>query len=52
MSDMAWQNLRLRPIFRQLGPSPFKGEVRRGMGRLGAEDTHPHPNPPLEGEGV
>ncbi len=32
--------------------SPFKGEVRRGMGCFKAEITHPHPNPPLEGEGV
>jgi hypothetical protein len=36
-------------------PSPFKGEVRRGMGcavvRL-LVSPHPHPNPPLEGEGA
>jgi hypothetical protein len=33
--------------------SPFKGEVRRGMGSEAAECLpHPHPNPPLEGEGV
>jgi hypothetical protein len=29
----------------------FKGEVRRGMGSVCAE-THPHPSPPLEGEGA
>jgi hypothetical protein len=33
-----------------LGSSPFKGEARRGMGYARAE-THPHPSPPLEGEG-
>jgi hypothetical protein len=35
-------------------PSPFKGEARWGMGYpLGCEFmTHPHPNPPLEGEGA
>jgi hypothetical protein len=33
--------------------SPFKGEVRRGMGLLQSRNnkTHPHPDPPLEGEG-
>ncbi|HBG06264.1 MAG: DNA mismatch repair protein MutL [Geobacteraceae bacterium GWC2_58_44] len=39
-----------------LSPSPFKGEDRRGMGSHGAADLqgkpHPHPGPPLEGEGV
>ncbi|MEO7725821.1 MAG: excinuclease ABC subunit UvrA, partial [Burkholderiales bacterium] len=30
--------------------SPFKGEDGRGMGDH-AHDTHPHPSPPLEGEG-
>jgi DNA mismatch repair protein MutL len=39
-----------------LRPSPFKGEDRRGMGAHGADElhgkTHPHPDPPLEGEGV
>ena len=35
----------------QSRPSPFKGEDRWGMGILGAGDTHPHPDPPLEGEG-
>ncbi len=36
-----------------VGSSPFKGEVRRGMvfWRGGAKN-HPHPNPPLEGEGT
>ena len=28
----------------------FKGEVRRGMGRF-SDKPHPHPGPPLEGEG-
>ena len=39
--------------------SPFKGEGRRGMGlknrTMGALFplmSHPHPNPPLEGEGA
>ena len=33
--------------------SPFKGEVGRGMGYDAAtHSTHPHPSPPLEGEGV
>jgi hypothetical protein len=35
--------------------SPFKGEVGWGMGFNGTSygiETHPHPNPPLEGEGV
>ena len=33
-------------------PSPFKGEVRRGMGYLFHRKLpHPYPNPPLEGEG-
>jgi aminomethyltransferase len=33
--------------------SPFKGEVGRGMGFAQvAARTHPHPNPPLEGEGI
>ena len=37
---------------------PFKGEVRRGMGahdpRITNDDSgpHPHPGPPLEGEGM
>jgi len=39
-------------IFRCLGSSPFKREVRRGMGCFAPELPHPHPNPPLEGEGV
>ena len=40
-------------IYRCSGPSPFKGEVRRGMGVFFAPELpHPHPNPPLEGEGV
>jgi hypothetical protein len=30
--------------------SPFKGEVRRGMGLDSAVYAHPHPDPPLEGE--
>jgi hypothetical protein len=32
----------------------FKGEARRGMGVtiLVQKNTHPHPNPPLEGEGI
>ncbi len=34
-------------------PSPFKGEAGRGMGfSRDAKDNHPHPNPPLEGEGA
>ncbi|MFA6972039.1 MAG: CusA/CzcA family heavy metal efflux RND transporter [Gallionella sp.] len=32
--------------------SPFKGEVRRGMEESATLSTHPHPNPPLEGEGI
>ena len=36
--------------------SPFKGEAGRGMGWIKrmfcATFTHPHPNPPLEGEGA
>jgi len=32
--------------------SPFKGEAGRGMGEIAASTLpHPHPNPPLEGEG-
>ncbi len=31
--------------------SPFKGEAGRGMGR-GGRLAHPHPVPPLEGEGA
>jgi len=32
--------------------SPFKGEVRRGMGLIVHQILpHPHPSPPLEGEG-
>jgi len=32
--------------------SPFKGEVRRGMGLILHQILpHPHPSPPLEGEG-
>jgi hypothetical protein len=32
--------------------SPFKGEAGRGMGEIAAPTLpHPHPNPPLEGEG-
>ncbi len=32
--------------------SPFKGEAGRGMGQVQAgPQTHPHPGPPLEGEG-
>jgi hypothetical protein len=35
------------------GSSPFKGEARRGMGFLAiANKPHPHPNPPLQGEGA
>ena len=29
-----------------------KGEAGRGMGSFAVSETHPHPNPPLEGEGV
>jgi assimilatory nitrate reductase catalytic subunit len=37
----------------RLGSSPFKGEVRRGMGfTRAAQEHHPHPIPPLEGEGT
>ena len=32
--------------------SPFKGEAGRGMGESAALLTHPHPTPPLEGEGA
>ncbi len=32
--------------------SPFKGEAGRGMGTALPGDPHPHPTPPLEGEGV
>ncbi len=34
--------------------SPFKGEVGRGMGfdSASSNETHPHPNPPFEGEGT
>ncbi len=32
--------------------SPFKGEAGRGMGVDVAPLTHPHPTPPLEGEGI
>ena len=46
-------------IFRCSGPSPFslrqgcEGEVRRGGGVFWAPELpHPHPSPPLEGEGV
>ena len=35
----------------QTRPSPFKGEVRRGMGVAQLGYPHPHPDPPLEGEG-
>jgi hypothetical protein len=40
-----------------LHSSPFKGEVRRGMGELSVDvkhtlSPHPHPSLPLEGEGV
>ncbi len=34
----------------RLHSSPFKGEAGRGMGENGVQ-THPHPSPPLEGEG-
>jgi hypothetical protein len=39
-------------------PFPFKGKVGMGMGfcRIACErnltETHPHPSPPLEGEGI
>jgi 2-methylcitrate dehydratase (2-methyl-trans-aconitate forming) len=34
-------------------PSPFKGEVGRGMGfSSDSNEPHPHPTPPLEGEGA
>ncbi|TAG47290.1 MAG: Fe/S-dependent 2-methylisocitrate dehydratase AcnD [Betaproteobacteria bacterium] len=37
----------------QTGSSPFKGEARRGMGFApDSNKPHPHPNPPLEGEGT
>ena len=32
--------------------SPFKGEAGRGMGESVESITHPHPTPPLEGEGT
>jgi hypothetical protein len=44
-----------------LNSSPFKGEVERGMGDLVVPEfaypadhnlPHPHPNPPLEEEGI
>ncbi len=37
---------------RALHSSPFKGELGRGMGISKAKKTHPHPSPPLEGEGI
>jgi hypothetical protein len=40
------------PNYTLAASSPFKGEVRRGMGFNAAVNTHPHPNPPLEEEGV
>ncbi|MDP1611175.1 MAG: efflux RND transporter permease subunit [Sulfuritalea sp.] len=36
----------------RLHSSPFKGEAGRGMGEEGGAQPHPHPNPPLEGEGI
>jgi hypothetical protein len=36
-----------------ISSSPFKGEAGRGMGLCGrSQSTHPHPDPPLEGEGI
>ena len=35
-----------------LSSSPFKGEAGRGMGLADTGQTHPHPTPPLEGEGT
>ncbi|HJU70469.1 MAG TPA: fused isobutyryl-CoA mutase/GTPase IcmF [Paucimonas sp.] len=35
-----------------LNSSPFKGEVGRGMDLTTTQETHPHPTPPLEGEGI
>ncbi|MGH8633856.1 MAG: excinuclease ABC subunit UvrA, partial [Burkholderiales bacterium] len=32
--------------------SPFKGEVRRGMGPIASNTNHPHPSPPPEREGM
>ena len=32
--------------------SPFKGEAGRGMGMAPMLGPHPHPSPPLEGEGA
>ncbi len=31
---------------------PFKGKVGMGMGSTAEDATYPHPNPPLEGEGI
>ncbi|MBS0309593.1 MAG: DNA polymerase III subunit alpha [Proteobacteria bacterium] len=42
--DINQSDYRFIPVF---DSSPFKGEAGRGMGG----ETHPHPNPPLEGEG-
>jgi hypothetical protein len=41
-------------IMNEFDPSPFKGEVRRGMVfvSINATENHPHPGPPLEGEGA
>ena len=36
----------------RLHSSPFKGEAGRGMGEEDGAQLHPHPNPPLEGEGI
>jgi hypothetical protein len=42
----------LAPIFRFSGPSPFKGEVRRGMRFFGAQKPIPIPTLPLKGREI
>jgi assimilatory nitrate reductase catalytic subunit len=42
-----------RRLEARLGSSPFKGEVRRGMGFApAAKEPHPHRSPPRKGEGT
>lgn len=52
-AQVRWQpDGRLQARASVFNTSPFKGEARRGMGFPGALPPHPHPVPPLEGEGA
>ncbi len=52
LAALGYQDSRVGIAVALTASSALKGEVARGMGfKTNAAKTHPHPNPPLEGEG-